>query len=101
VDRQAAYLLAQQSLERERTSPFRELAALVGSRSEGRVQSGAAEFDRVAQVCEVACCGPEDAIAHAETVLPGTAAPEGEIDPRWQAIMPQPLAARRAEQPIR
>ena len=28
-----------------------------------------------------------DAIAKAEAVLPGHAAPEGEIDPRWQAII--------------
>jgi hypothetical protein len=28
-----------------------------------------------------------DAIAHAETILPGTAAPDGEKDPRWQAII--------------
>ncbi len=29
----------------------------------------------------------EEAIAQAEAVLPGTAAPEGETDPRWQAII--------------
>ena len=28
-----------------------------------------------------------DAIAAAETLLPGRAAPDGEIDPRWQAII--------------
>ncbi len=29
----------------------------------------------------------EDAIASAERVLPGTPAPESELDPRWQAIL--------------
>ena len=29
----------------------------------------------------------ESAIAHAETLLPGIAAPEGEVDERWQAII--------------
>ena len=29
----------------------------------------------------------EETIAAAESVLPGEAAPEGEIDPRWQAIV--------------
>jgi len=29
----------------------------------------------------------EDAIAAAESILPGHAAPDGEIDPRWQAII--------------
>lgn len=28
-----------------------------------------------------------EAIAHAEAILPGTPAPEGELDPRWQAII--------------
>lgn len=28
-----------------------------------------------------------DAIAKAEAVLPGQAAPEGDIDPRWQGII--------------
>jgi hypothetical protein len=28
-----------------------------------------------------------DAIAKAEAILPGLAAPEGDIDPRWQAII--------------
>jgi hypothetical protein len=29
----------------------------------------------------------EEAIAAAESILPGHAAPDGEIDPRWQAII--------------
>jgi hypothetical protein len=29
----------------------------------------------------------QEAIAEAERVLPGVAAPEGQIDPRWQAII--------------
>jgi len=29
----------------------------------------------------------EEAIAKAEELLPGQAAPEGEVDPRWQAII--------------
>ena len=29
----------------------------------------------------------EDAISAAESILPGHAAPDGEIDPRWQAII--------------
>jgi hypothetical protein len=28
-----------------------------------------------------------DAIAEAEAILPGEAAPEGDVDPRWQAII--------------
>ena len=29
----------------------------------------------------------QEAIAQAEAILPGRAAPEGEIDPRWQAVI--------------
>jgi hypothetical protein len=42
----------------------------------------------------------EQAIAEAQKVLPGTPAPEGELDPRWQAIIKVGRFIKKDPEPV-